>query len=248
MRASSGECRNSERLPACGYVRVSTSQQAEEGISLEAQKASIEKRCLAQNLDLQHVYLDAGVSGRRGSNRPSLDAAIEHACRCRGVLVVYSLSRLARSLRDLIDISDRLDRKGAQFISLVEQLDTTSATGRFLFHQIAAMAQFESDLIGERVRAAMGHKREQGLAYCRQAPWGYRFVSGRIEEDPGEQRLLRRMRAMQSRGSSIRAIAKKLQREGVTNREGRPIPFQTVGLILKRAAEGENFLTRQRDA
>ena len=90
---------------AIGYVRVSTEQQASEGVSLEAQAARIRAYAALNELDLAAIYTDAGLSGKRSDNRPQLQAALDHATRIGGVLVVYSLSRLARSTRDTLALS-----------------------------------------------------------------------------------------------------------------------------------------------
>lgn len=201
---------------------------------MEAQRAAIERHCLARGLGLSTVFTDAGVSGRKRANRPELAAALDAACRDKGVLVVYSLSRLARSLRDTIEIAERLDRAGAELALLAEQIDTTSAAGKMFFHVLAALAQFESDITAERTRMALGHKRASGERYCKDAPYGFRFRSGRMEECPGEQATLRRIRRLRLNGRSYRDIAESLKRAGVTNRAGSPFPFQQIARLAGR--------------
>jgi len=100
---------------AIGYCRVSTQQQAEEGVSLEAQKAKIAAWCLANDATLGQVFVDAGISGKRADNRPELQSALNAVTASKGVLVVYNLSRLARSTKDTLLISERLDKAGADF-------------------------------------------------------------------------------------------------------------------------------------
>ena len=90
--------------PAVGYVRVSTEEQATEGVSLEVQRARIDDHCRLHAHRLVEVHADEGRSAKRTDNRPGLAAALAQACDCGGVLVVYSLSRLARSTRDAIEI------------------------------------------------------------------------------------------------------------------------------------------------
>src|SRR5689334_15854067 len=99
-------------MKAIGYVRVSTEEQANEGVSLEAQQARIAAWCLANDFELVELFIDAGLSGKRADNRPALHTAIDAACRSKAVLVVYSLSRLARSTRDTLAIAERLDKAG----------------------------------------------------------------------------------------------------------------------------------------
>ena len=82
---------------AVGYLRVSTSGQADDGVSLEAQRARVEAWCLANEFELLQVFEDAGLSGSRADNRPALQDALHAAIKNKAAVVVYSLSRLARS-------------------------------------------------------------------------------------------------------------------------------------------------------
>ncbi len=97
---------------AIAYIRVSTEGQATEGVSLDAQKAKIAAWCEVNDFQLQEVYIDAGISGGKLTNRPAAQAAIEHACKSKAALVVYSLSRLARSTADTIAIGEKLNKAG----------------------------------------------------------------------------------------------------------------------------------------
>ena len=145
-------------MKATGYVRVSTGKQAEEGVSLEAQEARIRAWCQAQGHELAATEVDAGLSGGRADNRPALQAALAAVCRAKGVLVVYSLSRLARSTRDALDIAERLHDAGANLVSLTESIDTTTAMGQFVFEVLAAVAALERNLISERTTMAIDRK------------------------------------------------------------------------------------------
>src|SRR5215203_6139885 len=93
---------------AVGYVRVSTDGQAIDGVGLETQQEKITAYCMLHGLELLTTIADAGLSGRRADNRPGLQRALQMVCRGRAALIVYSLSRLARSTRDCIEIADRL--------------------------------------------------------------------------------------------------------------------------------------------
>ena len=84
-----------EAPEAIAYARVSTEEQARGGVSLDAQRAAARKYCDLHGLRLDRIYADEGISGNRADNRPELQEAIRAACSARGVLVVYSLSRLA---------------------------------------------------------------------------------------------------------------------------------------------------------
>ena len=112
-------------MDAIGYIRVSTADQATNGLSLDAQRQRIERWCECNGYRLADLHTDAGISGKRADNRPALQRALADACKRRGTaLVVYSLSRLARSTKDAIGIAERLDKAGADLVSLSERIDT----------------------------------------------------------------------------------------------------------------------------
>ena len=131
-----------------GYTRVSTADQVQDGVSLEAQAAKIQAWCEREAIPLAEIYSDRGVSGRQ-EERPGLQQAID-ACRRGDCLLVYSLSRLARSTRATLTWVEALDRRGVSLISLSERIDGTNAAGKMMFRMLAVLAEFESDQIGER--------------------------------------------------------------------------------------------------
>ena len=111
---------------AIGYCRVSTADQADFGVSLDAQTEKIRVWSVANGYELADVLVDRGLSGGRCDNRPALQEALKAVSRGDS-LVVYSLSRLARSTRDTLMIAEALERKGADLVSLSERIDTTSS-------------------------------------------------------------------------------------------------------------------------
>lgn len=204
-------------MKAVGYVRVSTEGQAQEGISLEAQRSRIEAYCLASGFQLVGLHVDAGLSGGRADNRPALQAALVETCTQHAVLVVYSLSRLARSTKDAILISERLAKSGADFVSLSEKIDTTSATGKMVFRLLAVLAEFERDLISERTRNAMRHLRSQGKRISGRIPFGFRLADNGIdlESNPKEQQAIQMIETLRAQGHSLRSIATALTTKGI---------------------------------
>jgi len=212
-----------ERPPqAIGYVRVSTEEQATEGVSLDAQRAKVGAYCGLHGLELAQTYADEGLSGKRADNRPGLQSAITHTCESHGVLIVYSLSRLARSTRDAIDIAERLAKSKADLVSITEKIDTTTSMGRFFFTTIAALAQLERDQISERTCMALAHKRANRQRVSGQIPYGYRLAEDGVGllVEPKEQQAVEVIKRLRTTGSTTREIEKELQRLGLRPRNG----------------------------
>lgn len=221
---------------AIGYIRVSTEGQAVDGVSLDAQRAKIEAWASLNDYTLAAVHVDAGISGKGMDNRPGLQAAL-NAVGKGDAIVVYSLSRLSRSTRDTMDISDKLSRKGADLVSLSEKIDTTSAAGKMIFRLLAVMSEFERDQLSERTKAAMQHKIAVGES-TGNVKFGYRLAEdgSTLVHDEGEQMVIEAIRLMRSEGLSLRAIVEKLQAKGYVSRSGKPYQLKQVHRIVQNAA------------
>jgi len=223
---------------AIGYIRVSTLDQATEGVSLDAQRGKIAAWCLANDVELAAVFVDAGVSGKRADNRAELQNALDAVTRCGGVLVVYSLSRLARSTKDTIEISDRLNSAGADLVSLSEKIDTTSAAGKMVFRMLAVMAEFERDLVSERTTVALRHKQARGERVGK-VPFGFDLAADGVNlvANESEQAVLSLIGELRDRGLSLRKIADELTARGIQTKEGNQRWTHTaVNRIVNRAA------------
>lgn len=233
--------RSDSRPMAFGYCRVSTDGQAQDGVSLAAQRAKLAAWAEANGYRLVEVFVDAGLSGKRADNRPGLQSALAEVCRHGAALIVYSLSRLARSTRDAIAIAERLDKAGADLVSLTEKLDTTSAAGKMVFRLLAVLSEFERDLASERTTAALAHKRAN-RGRTGTIPYGWRLATpgstGKdafLVEEPGEQSVLARIREWRASGETLREIATRLTTENVPTKEGNAAwTHQAVGKIVAR--------------
>ena len=207
---------------AVGYIRVSTEGQAVDGVSLDAQRAKIEAWCLLNDFDLVALRIDAGISGKGMVNRPGLQAALAD-CRSGSALVVYSLSRLSRSVRDTMDVGEKLAKVGADLVSLSEKIDTTSAAGKMVFRLLAVMNEFERDQISERTSAALQYKKSKGEKTGGAVPFGRDLADDgvRLLVNAQEQAAIAQARELKAGGLSLRKIASELQRRGFVSRAGR---------------------------
>ncbi len=206
---------------AIAYCRVSTEGQAVDGVSLDAQKGKISAWAELNGFELVAVEVDAGLSGGRADNRPGLQAALNHACKEKAALVVYSLSRLARSTKDAIAISERLDKSGADLVSLSERIDTTSAAGKMIFRLMAVMAEFERDQISERTSCALQHKKSKGERVGT-IPLGFKVSTDgvKLERNELEAPAIQVILKLHSAGKSLRKIRAELEKRNVRNRAG----------------------------
>ena len=222
---------------AIGYIRVSTDGQVTDGVSLDAQRERIGAWCLANGFAIAEIFVDAGLSGGRSDNRPGLQSALDEVCKVRGVLVVYSLSRLARSTKDTIAIGERLDKSQADLVSLSERIDTTSAAGKMMFRMLAVLAEFERDQISERTSTAMKFKAAKGERVGK-VPFGFDLSDDGVTLVPNEseQRALILIRELRAMGESLRKIAAELERQRFPTKEGKPWTHSTVQRIVSRAA------------
>jgi len=207
---------------AIAYVRVSTTGQAEDGVSLDAQRSKIAAWCEVMGYELVQVFADEGISGHSMEKRASLQAAVCMVCACGGVLVVYSLSRLARNTTETLELGKRLSKAGADLVSLSEKIDTTSAAGKMVFRMLAVLAEFERDQVSERTTMALQYKKAQGEKLGGRVPYGMQLSADGIhlEENAVEQAVIRIACELHQAGLSSRKIAARLAEQGMYSRVG----------------------------
>lgn len=146
------------RLKAGIYARVST---VDKGQDPELQLRPLREYCQARGWEVIGEYVDQCTGS--GSRRPRLDILMADARRRRiDCVVVWKLDRFGRSLKHLVTAVDELNSLGVSFVSHQEQIDLATPTGKLMFHIIAAMAEFERELIRERVKAGVANARLKG--------------------------------------------------------------------------------------
>jgi site-specific DNA recombinase len=230
----------SRRTAVVGYTRVSTEQQADEGVSLEAQRVRLGAYAVATELELVDVLEDRGWSGKSLA-RPGLQRAL--AMLDAGVaegLVVTKLDRLTRSVRDLGELVERYFAERCSLLSVSDAIDTRTASGRLVLHVLGAVSQWEREATGERTKDALAQLRAEGVALGGEALGWRRSAatdeSGRrvCEEMAGEAATIARMLELSDEGLSVRAIAKQMELEGRTTKRGGRWHATTVQRVLER--------------
>ncbi len=216
---------------AIGYIRVSTAEQASEGVSLEAQRAKLQAWATANDYELVAIHEDAGITGTSMDKRPGLQAAI--AATGKGMaLVSYSISRIARSTRDMLEIAETIQKRGADLVSLTEKIDTTSAAGKMVFRMMSVLAEFERDVISERTTAALAHKKAVREVYA-PIPLGYQNADGKLVAVDEELLVVAEIRDMRASGMSLEKIADDLNARGIIGKRGGKFYAMTIKKILE---------------
>jgi site-specific DNA recombinase len=220
---------------AIGYIRVSTERQASEGASLEAQQAKIEQWCLANGYELVSVFKDEGISGKRMDTRQGLQDALA-TIKKGNAFVFYSMSRVARSTKDMLSIGDLITKKRADMVSVIEDFDTTSASGKLMFQMLAVLAEFERNLVGERTASVLQNKKANRQVYTNQTPYGFKAVNGRLEQVKQEVKVVAEIQQARAKGQTLQAIADNLNSRGIPTKTNKQWQPATIHLLLQRSA------------
>jgi site-specific DNA recombinase len=231
-------------------IRVSTSGQEEHGISLSRegedpgfQEERCRELCQFNRWTVAEVYSDGGVSGRRSSlkKRDEMRRCIDNACRDKGVVVIYDLSRLGRSAGFLLNTADQLADAGAHLAAVVQKFDTTSAMGKFFYGICALFAELESNKHGERMRDVHAHlKARYKFNTLGEVPYGYsRAKRSRIVVEVAEEQAVIQkafeLRARKTRLGKLWPlpdVAAELNALGYLRRSGKPWSGASVWQIL----------------
>lgn len=178
-------------LRAAIYARVST---VNAGQDPTMQTRELREYCQRRGWQVYGTYVDSGVSGKKDS-RPELNRMMQDGHERRfDVVVVWRFDRFARSVSHLLRALESFNALGIQFVSLSEQVDTSTPTGKMVFTVLGAVAELERNLIVERVRAGLRHARSKGKELGR--------PKKSVDSDE--------VRSLRAKGLSWRGIARKL--------------------------------------
>ncbi len=195
------------------YVRVSTNEQ-----TVAPQLDALEAYATARGLDVVDVYTDEGISGSK-DRRPALDEMMAKAKRRSfDAIAIVKLDRLARSTRHLTQLAAELEALGVDLIVVDQGIDTSTPAGRLLFNVLAAIGEFELDLVRERTKAGLAAARRRGKRLGR--PRAYVPVD--------------RARGLLSRAWSVTAVARELE-----------VSRSTLGRVLKNVSGDRSLSPRE---
>ena len=208
------------RVTRCAiYTRKSTEcPTGQEMNSLAGQRAvcSAYIQCQAHKgwVELPHVYDDEGYSGGN-LERPALHRLLTDAREGRvDVIVFYKIDRLTRSLADFVRLMDAFQHLDISFVSVTQSFDTSDSMGRMVLNILLTFAQFEREMMGDRIRDKKATQKRSGLYIGNKPPIGYSLEKGRLTVDEREAMLVREAFARVGNYPSIRSLLVALEEEG----------------------------------
>ncbi|HET9061426.1 MAG TPA: recombinase family protein [Acidimicrobiales bacterium] len=231
-------------MRAIGYSRVSTAEQASEGMSLEAQDARIRAWAVAHAADLVDVVVDDGVSGTKAlADRPNgrriaslLDARRPEA----DAVVVIRLDRLGRNAAEQLALYRRFRAGRVGLVAVSQHIDLATPHGRAMAGVSAVFAELERDLIAQRTAEAIGELRSQGRRYG-PVPFGWVDHEGQLVPDADEQEVLERIRDLRGQGVAYNRVAATLNAEGVKTKHGGLWAAMSVRSVERTSAKFEQL-------
>jgi site-specific DNA recombinase len=230
-----------------GYVRVSSKEQVDEGVSLAAQRAKLQAYAIAMDLQLVGIEEDAGLSAKTLTGRAGLARALQllESGGADGILVA-KLDRLTRSVRDLGFLVDQYFASASKWslLSVADSIDTRTAAGRLVLNVLTSVAQWEREATAERTRDALAHLKAEGVLIGGE-PLGLRRTEGIdhdgrrvVVHDTPEMQAVQRIRDLRAAGHSLRHIARVLRSENRPTKRGGRWAAATVGRVLARTVPG----------
>jgi len=244
-RLTSSGTRRSARVRCAVYTRKSSEEGLDQEFnSLQAQREACEAFISSQRHEgwvcLPACYDDGGFSGAT-MDRPALQRLIADISAGRvDTVIVYKIDRLTRSLADFAKIVEILDARGASFVSVTQQFNTTTSMGRLTLNVLLSFAQFEREVIGERIRDKIAASKKKGMWMGGVPPLGYRVEDRRLSVIHSEAEIVRAIFRRYTELGSVRLLKDELEAQGIkskswTSASGRVIggkPFSRGALYL----------------
>lgn len=231
-------------MNAFGYIRVSTTEQAKNGLSLEYQESQIKLYCQFREWNLLKIFTDER-SGR-DSNRPAFREMQARMLVGEAKVVVFlRFNRVFRNFTAANQLWNEFQVAGLEFASIREQLDTSTPMGRAMMRMIWVWAELDRENISERTQEIAAHLKDMGLKYSG-VPYGYHEIATdqlrhgkatfRLEVDPAEQAVIARMLQLRKEGWSYQRIARLLNAEAIPTKKAHQQYQQRQGLRTGKSA------------
>ena len=222
-------------MKAAIYTRVSTDVQAEvEFNSCETQESKIRSFIASQDkMDIYKVYSDQGYTGAN-TDRPALTEMMADIQQGKiDIVISYKIDRLTRSPRDFYQLIEVFDKYSVSFLSITERFDTSTPSGRLLRNIMLTFAQFERELISERIRDKIFERAKKGMWSSGKAPFGYKKEDKKLAIEPREAEIVKTAFESFIAYPSLCALYYKLKEANMLNRAGLPLSKTSLDFMLK---------------
>ena len=235
-------------MKIAGYVRVSTTSQAETGESLRTQIGEIKDFAKMKKWELSKIYEDRGLSGGKAESRPGFMSMIADAENKNFQGICFSrLSRFARNAGDFLFYSNRLKEYGVTLFSLKEGIDPSTNTGKLMMGLMALIAEWEKESIREQMATNKMARWSENRTFIGKPPFGYIWdkEKKKLEINPKEAKTYAKMISMYvDQGLSFKSIALALKEEGIRCKQ-KFFSSVTVSYIFKNPAYYGNYLVNK---
>jgi site-specific DNA recombinase len=203
-----------------GYIRVSTKLQSEKGNSLKLQKSKIKDYCKLNDFNLIEIYEDRGISGMSIDKRDGYKEMVNYLTNndIDGI-VVWSLSRLGRKMKDVVEFMDILKKNNINFFSIKENLSNNDKVGSLIMNILGSINEFEVEVIRERIKDVKRNKKQNGEVYGK-LQYGWDNINGKLIKNDFEFRVIKRIKNLRSRGYSWRKISNRLNKDNISSKDG----------------------------
>ena len=224
-----------------GYIRVSTSDQADSHLGMDDQIDKVKAWCALHDAHLVECIEDAGLSAKN-MDRPGLQRIIALAKAKRiDAVVVKKLDRLTRRLSHMVQLVEILTQHGVALISVVDGVDTSTNAGRLVIGMLGVVAQWEREEISERTSDASRQMQLQGRAVGSIAPTGFTFTADRKQViDPAGQRVVAMITAGMAQGLSIGDITKQVNAARLMTTKGKHYGRSTIHRLMQSIRSGHH--------
>lgn len=225
------------------YCRVSTTEQAEEGFSIDSQYENIKDYCEKEGHEIYKLYEDRGISGKNISNRPGIRKLLEDAKDNKFDLVLsWKLNRLSRRLLDILNIVEFLNKYNVAFRSLTESFETETPSEKLQLNIMGAIGEFERETIAENTKMGLITRSKEGR-WCGGVVLGYDIVelpnegkkrkNTKLEINEREANAVRRIFELYSQGHGYKVVVNRINKEGYKTKRNNEFAVATVKEILK---------------
>ena len=200
------------------YIRVSTEDQAREGFSLPEQEEKLKALCTYKDYKVFDIYRDAGVSAKDMEHRPEFQRMLKDMkAKKINAIVAYKLDRVTRSVRDLEELISELEANKCYLICDRDDVNTSTANGRFFVRMLTVLSQLEIEIVSERTKFGLVGAIKQGHAPG-VTPLGYKRVNKKLEIDPATSWVIEKVFELYGSGKSFQGVANYMNENKILGR------------------------------